>query len=190
MMGGKMWNKGWDKLRNVCDKLVDNNINISGTTNTITYHYNVDNLAAEDSGTSGHFFKSNIPCVNKRTAINPLGIRMPDGHIIYSSHTDLLPQNTLLIAARQAHIFHDLKNKTLLSISMFCDNGCLALFDDKKFYIINKRTNQNIMHGTRDNKSTLYMVPLTTKQNEDMTECKFLSIIFPVVYTKQNQKLT
>ena len=28
------------------------------------------------------------------------------------------------------------------------------------------------MHGTRDNKSTLYMFPLTPNQNEDMTECK------------------
>ena len=27
------------------------------------------------------------------------------------------------------------------------------------------------MHVTRDNKSTLYMVPLTPEQNEDMTEC-------------------
>ena len=68
---------------------------------------------------------------------------MPDGHIIYSSHTALLPQNTLSIAAWQAHIF---------PYGMLCDNGCLALFDDKKL--------------------TLYMVPLTTKQNEDMTECK------------------
>ena len=55
---------------------------------------------------------------------------------------------------------------------MLCDNGCLALFDDKKVYIINKRTNKNIMHRTCDKKLTLYMVPLTTKQNEDMTECK------------------
>ena len=97
---------------------------------------------------------------------------MPYGHIIYSSHTSLLPQNTLPIAARQAHISPDLKNKALLSIGMFCDNICLAPFDDKKFYIIDKRTKKNIIHNTRDNKSTLYMVPLTTKQNEDMTECK------------------
>ena len=55
---------------------------------------------------------------------------------------------------------------------MFCDNGWLALFDDKKVYINDERTNKNIMHGTRDNKSILYMVPLTTEQNEDMTECK------------------
>ena len=55
---------------------------------------------------------------------------------------------------------------------MFCDNGCLALFNDKKVYIIDKGTNKNIMHGTRDNISSLYMVPLTPEQNENMTECK------------------
>ena len=55
---------------------------------------------------------------------------------------------------------------------MFCDNGCLAISDDTKVYIIDKRTDKDIMHRTRDNKSTLYMVPLTTEKNEDMTECK------------------
>ena len=89
---------------------------------------------------------------------------MSDGHIIYSSHTALLPQNTLLIAARQAHIFPDLKTKALLSIGTFCDNGCLALFDDKKVYIIDEQTNKIVMHGTRDKDPTIYMVPLTTKK--------------------------
>ena len=108
--------------------------------------------------------------MDKIIATNPLGIRMPDGHIIYSSHTALLPQDTLPIEARHAHILPDLKNKALLSISMFCDNGCLALFDDKNVHIIDKKTNRNIMHGTRANKSSLYMVPLTPEQNENMTE--------------------
>ena len=188
--GRKMWNKCWDKWWNVCDKLVDNNINIIGTTNTIPHNYNVDNLAAADSGKLGYFLKSNSPCVNKRTAINPLGICIPDLHIIYSSHTSLIHQNTLPIEAQQAHIFPDLKNKALLSISMFCDNGCLALFDDKKVYIIDKRTNKNIMHGTCDNKSTLYMVPPTPKKTKIWRNAKFLSVILPLIYTRQNQKLT
>ena len=64
------------------------------------------------------------------------------------------------------------QNKALLSIGMFCDNGCLTIFDDKKVQIINKKTNKHIMHGTRDNKSSLYMVPLSPKQNENMTEFK------------------
>ena len=97
---------------------------------------------------------------------------MPDGHIIYSYHTSLLPQDTLPIEAQHAHIFPDLKNKALLSIGMFCDNIRLALFNDKKVDIINIRTNKNIMHGTRENQSSLYMVPLTPEQNENMTEFK------------------
>ena len=146
----------------MCDKLVNNDINIIYTTNTTTKNNNVDNLAAADSGTSGHFLKPNSPCVNKQTAINPLGIRMPYGHIVYSSHTALLPQNTLPIAEQQAHIFPNINNKALLSISMFRDNGCLALFNDQKLYIIDRQTNKIVMHGTRDKNSTLYMVPLTT----------------------------
>ena len=153
----------------MCDKLVDKHINIIGTTNTIT-HRHEDNLEAADSGTLGNVFKSNSPCVDKRIATNPLGIRMPDGHIIYSSHTALLPQDTTPIKARHAHIFPDLKNKALLSIGMFCDNRCLAIFDDKKVHIINKKNNKHIMHGTRNNQSSLYMVHLTPKQNENMTE--------------------
>ena len=102
--------------------------------------------------------------MDKIIAKNPLGIRMPYGHIIFSSHTDLLPQDTLPIKARHAHIFPDLKNKALLSIGMFCDNGCLALFDDKKVNIINQKPKEHIMHGTRDYQSSFYMVPLTPKK--------------------------
>ena len=85
---------------------------------------------------------------------------MPDEHIIYSSHTALLPQETLPIESRYAHIFPDLKNKALLSIGMFCDNGCIAIFDNKKVHTINKNTNKHIMHGTRYNQTSLYMVLL------------------------------
>ena len=142
----------------MCDKLVDNHTNIIGTTNTITHKY-VDNLAAADSGTLGHFFKSSSPCVDKIIATNPLGIRMRDGHIIFSSHTALFPQDSLPIEAQHAHIFPELKNKAHLSIGMFCDNGCLAIFDENKVDIINRKTNKNLMHRTRDNQSSLYMVP-------------------------------
>ena len=55
---------------------------------------------------------------------------------------------------------------------MFCDNGCIAIFDNKKVNIINKKKNKHIMHGTRDNQTSLYMVPLKPEQNENMTEVK------------------
>ena len=153
----------------MCDKLDDKHINIIETTNTIT-HKNVDNLAAADSGTSGHFLKSNSPCVNKIIATNPLGICIPDGHIIYYYHTALLPQDTLPIKARHAHVSPDLKNKALVSIGMFCENGCITIFDNKKVHTINRNTNKHIMHGTCDNQTSLYMVPIKPKQNENIME--------------------
>ena len=126
-MGGKLYNKGWYQWRRVCDNLDDKHINIIETTNTIT-HKHVENLAAVDTGTSGHFLKSNSPCVNRIIATNPLGIRRPEGNVIYYSHTALLHKYTLPIEAQHSHIFPDLKNKALLSIGMFCDNGCIAIF--------------------------------------------------------------
>ena len=110
--------------------------------------------------------------MNKRIATNPLGIRIPERHIIYSSHTTLLPQDTLPIKARYAHIFPDLKNKALLSINMFFENGCITIFGNKKVHIINKKTNKHITHVTRNNQTSLYMVPLEPKQNEKMMELK------------------
>ena len=87
-------------------------------------------------------------------------------------HIQLYFLKTLSLLQHDKHTSSPIyKNKALLSIGMFCDNEFLALFDDKKVYIIDKRTNKNIMHGTRNNKSTLYMVLLTTEQNENMTEC-------------------
>ena len=91
-------------------------------------------------------------------------------HHLFLPHNFTASGNSPHRSTTSTHL-SNLKNKALLSIGMFCDNGCLALFDDKKVCIIDKRTNKSIMHGTRDNKSTLYMVPLTPEQNEYMTEC-------------------
>ena len=107
-------------------------------------------MAIADSGTTGHYLKSNSPCVEKQIARIPLPIRMPNGEIIQSSHTALLPQTNIPIEARKAHIFPGLKNKSLLSIGTLCDNGCKATFDDTEVIIENKENNEIVMRGTRD----------------------------------------
>ena len=93
-------------------------------------------------------------------------------HHLFITNSFTSTKNSPYRSTTSTHIPRSKKTKALLSICMFCDNRCLAIFDDKKFYIIDKRTNNMIMHGTRYKRSTLYMVPLTTQQNEDMTECK------------------
>ena len=109
----------------------------------------VDGLAVEDTGTTVHYLTPNLPCDNKKLAINLLPTRMPNGEIIMLTHTTLLSKQDLTIIEQRSHIFPGL-NKALLSIETFFDHGCQSTFDDKTALIINKGSEKVIMKGTRD----------------------------------------
>lgn len=93
---------------------------------------------------------------------------MPNCAIIHSSHTALLQNKDLPLKAREAHIFPGLENRALLSIGTFCDNGCIAQFDETKAIITEQQSNKIIMQGGRDQITTLYMIEF--EQNSEMTE--------------------
>ena len=50
----------------------------------------VEDLAVTDTVTTGYYLTLNLPCTNKRKAVHPLPIQMPNGEIIKSTHTELL----------------------------------------------------------------------------------------------------
>ena len=83
----------------------------------------MDELAVADTGTTGYYLTLDSPCENKKIAVIPLPIRMPNGEIITSTHTALLSKTDLPIEAQKEHIFPGL-NKALISIGNFCDHGC------------------------------------------------------------------
>ena len=95
--------------------------------------------AVADSGTTGHYITPTTPCTNKQTETQTIPIKMPNGEIITSSHTTLLPQHNLPDKARQAHIFTGLQ-KPLISIGTFCENNCIAVFDEKRVTTYDKST--------------------------------------------------
>ena len=130
----------------------------------------MEDLAIADTGTTGHYLTLNLPCCNKRKAIHPLPIQMPNGEIIISSHTALLNHQVLPFQSRQAHLFTGLK-KALLSIGNFYKHGCEATFTNKSVHIKNKQSGRTIMGGTRDACTNLYMLSLNP-QNSLMTEPK------------------
>ena len=82
-------------------------------------------------------------------------------------HTTLLFKQDLLIATREEHLFPGI-NKALLSIEIFCNHGCHAIFDDKTVLVLNKGSGKVMMKGKRDPNSDLYMLNLT-QQNKLMT---------------------
>ena len=113
---------------------------------------------------TGHYLTLNLPYCNKRKAIHPLPIQMPNGKIIKYTHTALLNHQALPFQARQAHLFPGLM-KALLSIGTFCEHGCEATFTNKSIRIKNKQSGQTIIGGTRDARTNLYMLILTQRNN-------------------------
>ena len=124
----------------------------------------MDELAVSDTEMMGHYLTLDVPCDNKQLAISPLPIRMPNGEIITSTHTDLLSKQDLPIAARKAHLFPGI-NKALLFIGTFFDHGCQAIFYDKTVLILNKGSGKVMMKGKRYPHSDLYMLNLTQRDN-------------------------
>ena len=120
---------------------------------------NSKHFACVNSGTTGNFLTTNAPCVNKQIYAVPLLIQIPDGEIITSFHTELIPENSLPLQAQKSHIFPNLR-KLLLSIGTFCDHGYIAIFDNKHVSIMKKEKNQTIMTVSRDLISSLYMIDI------------------------------
>ena len=65
----------------------------------------MNDLAVADTGTTGHYLTLDLPCSNKKKAVHPLPIHMPNGEVIKYMHTELLAHPDLPLQARQAHLF-------------------------------------------------------------------------------------
>ena len=88
-------------------------------------------------------------------------VKLPDRTIIKSTHTVLLNIKQFPMKAPRVHFFPDIKH-ALLSISMLCDEGYTAIFDEEKVYII--KDSIVILHGNRDPRTNLYMVNISMNE--------------------------
>ena len=117
-------------------------------------------MAIADSGTTCHFLKNQSECVDKRKINDRMQVKLPDGTIIITTHTSLLNIEQLQMKVRKVHLFPDIKH-ALLSISMLCNEGYMAIFDEEKLYII--KDSIVLLHGNRD-PWTKYMVNVTSNE--------------------------
>ena len=120
-------------------------------------------MAIADSGTSGHFLGINSACVNKLRTNEGINVQLPDGSSITSTHTASLNLPQLPPDARTAHIFPELTH-ALISISMLCKQGLMAIFDDEKVYIT--KGGEVILHGEINKPTRLYMINIEGKEEK------------------------
>ncbi len=113
------------------------------------------NLAVADTGATSFFFTNGAPCQNKRHALNPISITLPDGRKIMSTHVcdinipglpttltghialnmPLPPSFEVVLYARRATRFYSMtKNTTLFTMEIQ-----QATFGHSRFYPMSHR---------------------------------------------------
>ena len=122
----------------------------------------MSDYAIADSGTTGHFLQMESTCSNRKRNRDGVRVQLPDGSTIQSTHTALINFPQLPMEARRAHLFPNIKH-ALLSISMLCDQGYTAIFDQERVYIV--KEGEVIIHGFRHPVTKLYIVNMKEDKN-------------------------
>ena len=88
----------------------------------------INTSAIADTGTTGHFLSTTAPITNKRPALCPLAVTLPNHEVMHSTHEAELSLPGLPPEACSAHLFPSLGDLSLVSIGQLCDAGCVANF--------------------------------------------------------------
>ena len=114
--------------------------------------------ALSDSGASSHFLVEGSAVVNVKAAEFPVAIKLPDGSIIYSTHTCNLDIPWLSNEMTEAHIVPGLQHSSLISTKKFCDAGCKVIFDEQECRVYYK--GELVLSGGRDERTRMWKLPI------------------------------
>ena len=107
----------------------------------------INSSAIADTGTTGHFLSTTAPTANKRPALCPLAVTLPNHEVMHSTHEAELHLPGLPPAACSAHLFPSLGDLSLVSIGQLCDAGCVATFTDTDVTVAKAGT--TVLQGRR-----------------------------------------
>lgn len=114
--------------------------------------------AIADTGATSIFVMDGVDVDNKRVAIRPLTINLPDGRKVKSTHVcDInIPGLPTVLTG---HVVPHLAVASLIGIRPLCNAGCTVTFDRNKCDVV---FNGNvILQGTKDPATDLWTLPLT-----------------------------
>jgi hypothetical protein len=116
-------------------------------------------LAVADTGATSIFIMDGIDVDNKRLAVKPLTVNLPDGRRIKLTHVCDIA--ILQLPTLTGHIIPDLKIASLIGIRPLCKVGCKVIFDDKTCNVVYK--GNIILRGYKDPATDLWTLPITRK---------------------------
>jgi hypothetical protein len=122
--------------------------------NTITI---APNWAIADTGATSIFIMEGADVANRRIAMNPLMINLPDGTRIKSMHVCDIHIRGLPKTLTE-HIVPLLTVASLIGIQLLCKAGCTVMFDDRKCNVVYNR--RVILRGHKDPSTDLWTLPI------------------------------
>ncbi len=110
---------------------------------------------ANTTGTTSFFLTKGAPCQNKRLAVNPVSVTLPDGQKIMSTHVCniIIPGLPTVLTG---HIMPDMTTASFFGIRVLCK--AQVLFDNDKCQVIYK--GKLILTGYKDPVSNLWIQPI------------------------------
>jgi hypothetical protein len=117
-----------------------------------------------DSGATGNFLAFDAPCVNKKIVLTPMEVKLPNVDFIKSTHAAEFNIPALHIAAREAHIFPNHFQHSLLYVTQICDNGCEVNFLAHNVTV--KLNGDTLCMGQCKHDTELWRVNLTASLSE------------------------
>jgi hypothetical protein len=103
------------------------------------------------------FIMDSADVVNKRTALKPLTINLPEGRKVRSTHVCniAIPGLPMVLTG---HIVPDLALASLIGIRPLCKMGCCVIFDNHKCEV--EYNGNVILRGYKDPSTGLWMLPI------------------------------
>ena len=148
-----MWRKSqaWTKLLKAENITLDDSHSNRYITRAVEW-------AVSDLGATSHFIMEGAPVVNKRVALNPITVKLPDGTKLRSTHTCNLDIPWLPNHITEAHIIPGMAHSSLISTRKFCNTGCRVVFDLHECRVYYR--GNLVLSGTRDPRTELWRLPI------------------------------
>ena len=103
-----------------------------------------------DSGAYSHFVIKGSPAVNIKIAEYPISIKLPDGSIIWPTHTCNLDMPWLPLGMKEGHIVPGLEHLSLVSTKKLCKAGCRVVFNEQECRVY--YNDELVLCGGRENR--------------------------------------
>ena len=112
-----------------------------------------------DSGATKHYFRpQDMACLQQIEQTQGPSVFLPNMETITSTHTGLLPYDSLTTQAKTANILPQLHSASLLSLGQLCNDNCKILLHKKFMHIF--QNNTKILHGMRNYTDGLWDINL------------------------------